>query len=132
MTLKETLTRNIGWKIGGLVLAIGLWFHLVTEKVYEKAFSAEVVSVGLANNLVIENIKPEMTKIAFTGTGKQLIRLALTDQLKLRIDLSNIEKPGIYEHKFSLLDLYPIDPSIFLRITFQGNDRCQISVKSMT
>ncbi len=111
-------------------MALALWFHLTTEKIYERTYTAGIEYVGLAADLDIESITPKEADVTFTGTGKQLIKLAVSDDIKLRIDLSAIKKPGQYEHSFSFIDIYPIDPSVYFRIVFPFVNRCNIIVKS--
>jgi hypothetical protein len=128
VAFKEVITRNIGWKIGGLVMALALWLHLATEKIYEKDFSVQIEVTGLPDDLRVDKIEPETAEVAIMGTGKQLLRLAISDDLKLLVDLSNVERPGVYEHKFNLVDIHPIDASAFKRVSFAGAERYKISV----
>lgn len=118
----------MGWKIGGLVMGLALWLHLATEKVYEKSFAVEIEITGLASDLQVEKIEPEMTEVAVMGSGKQLLRLALSDRLKILVDLRKVTKPGVYEHKFNLTDIDPINASAFKRVSFSGVERYRISV----
>lgn len=109
-------------------MALALWLHLATEKVYEKSFAVEIEVTGLADDLQVDRIEPESAEVAIMGTGKQLLRLALSDNLRLLVDLSRVNKPGIYEHKFNLIDIHPIDASAFQRVSFSGAERYRISV----
>jgi hypothetical protein len=126
--LKEIFTKNIGWKIGGLALALALWFHLATEKVYEKNFAVDIEAVGLAENLAIGKIVPPTADITVTGTGKQLLKLSFLEQLTLKADLSGIKTPGVYRHKFNIVDIYPIDVSMYQRISLSGNGDVEIFI----
>lgn len=128
MGLKEIFTKNIGWKIGGLVLALALWFHLATEKVYEKNFDVDIETVGLADNLAVGKIVPAKANIAVTGTGKQLLKLSFLEELILRTDLSDIRNPGVYRRKFNLADIHPIDVSMYRRISLSGDGDFQIFI----
>ena len=130
MTFKEKLTSNIGWKITGILLALALWFHLATEKNYEKSFSAEIEFIGLAQNMAVDSFAPEITEFVIEGTGKQLISLSLSHEFTIRIDLSHITEPGIYEHKFSQLDIAPLDYHKSNKFSFSSGDICKISIKN--
>jgi hypothetical protein len=130
--LKEIFTKNMGWKIGGLVMAVALWLHLATEKIYEKNFTVEIEVAGLADDLRIDSIEPESAEIAITGTGKQLLRLSFSDELKIIVDVSNIREPGVYVNKFNLMDIHPIDASAFSRVSFAGTERYRISIVEKT
>ncbi len=113
-------------------MAVILWLHLATEKIYEKNFTVEIEVTGLAENLRIDGIKPESAEIAITGTGKQLLRLAFSDDLKILVDLSGINGPGVYEDNFNMIDIRPIDTSAFRNISFSRFDRYRISIVEKT
>lgn len=121
MRLKEILLKNIGWKIGGLVLALTLWFHLATERTYEKNFPASFEIIGLSENLKVEKIVPPEGHVTITGTGKQLLKLSFSAHLKLVVNLSATRSAGVVEHRFDIADLLPIDPSQYRRVTFSGD-----------
>ena len=129
MTFKEVFSKNIGWKIGGVVLALMLWFHLATEKTYEENFTAEIEYSGLSGDLYVEKIVPEITEIAVTGTGKQLAYLAFSEELKIRIDLSGVDEPGIFRHNLNPFEIYTIDPLEYAGITFPSGNVCSFSIK---
>lgn len=113
-------------------MAVILWLHLATEKIYEKNFTVEIEVTGLAENLRIDRIEPESGEIAITGTGKQLLRLAFSDDLKILIDLSGVNGPGVYENKINLMDIHPIDASAFRRVSLAKIDRYEISIVEKT
>lgn len=121
MGFKENLTKNIGWKIGGLVMALALWFHLATEKTYDKTFAVDIEVIGLSPDLQLRNPEPPKALVTITGTGKQLIKLSLVGDLKLVANLSSVKQPGRVDHRFNIADLVPIDPSQYRRITFAGD-----------
>ncbi len=132
MGLRTIFTKNIGWKIGGLVMAVALWLHLATEKIYEESFTIRIEVTGLAEDLRIDRIEPESVEIAITGTGKQLLRLSFSDKLKIHVDLSGISEPGVYEDDFNMIDIRPIDASAFRNISFSRFDRYRISIVDKT
>lgn len=113
-------------------MAIALWLHLATEKTYEKNFTVAIEVAGLADDLRIDTIEPESAEIAITGTGKQLLRLSFSNELKIIVDVSNIREPGVYVNKFNLMDIYPIDASAFRRVSFAGTERYRISIVEKT
>jgi len=129
VTFKESLTNNIGWKIAGILLALALWFHLATEKDYEKIVRVEMEFVGLPQNMVVEKTDPEFMDIAVTATGKQLISLSFSEELKLKIDLSHIDSPRSYKHTCVPLEVYPKDHNQYRDLSFPNGDLCRISIK---
>ncbi len=129
MTFKEVFSKNIGWKIGGVVLALMLWFHLATEKTYEENFMAEIEFTGLSNDFYVERIVPDIAEITVAGTGKQLAYLAFSEELKIRIDLSEVNEPGIFKHNMNPFEIYTIDPLEYAGITFPSGNVCSLSIK---
>ncbi len=113
-------------------MAVALWLHLATEKTYDKNFTVEIEVSGLAQDLRLDSIEPEFTEITITGTGKQLLRLTFSDELKILVDLGDIDGPGIYENKLNLADIRPIDISAFRHISFARIDRYRISIVEKT
>lgn len=111
-----------------MLLALALWFHLATEKVYERNFDVDIEAVRLAENLTVEKIVPPMASIAVTGTGKQLLKLSFLEDLTLRADLSDIKSPGVYRRKFNLVDIHPIDVSMYRRISLSGDGDFEIFI----
>lgn len=128
MRLKEILLKNIGWKIGGLILALALWFHLATERIYEKSYPADIEVIGLSDNLRVEKIVPPDLEVTVTGTGKQLIKLSISNELMLKANLAAVKNPGVYEHRFTIADLRLIDPTQYRRISFPGDAICSIYI----
>lgn len=129
---KEVFTRNIGWKIGGLVLALALWFHLATEKIYERSFPVNIEFVGLSKDLDVAGISPPGATITITGTGKQLLKLSVTGRLSLIADLSYIRNPGPASIRLTIANLARIDPSQFRKITLEGNGVFNLDIKEKT
>jgi YbbR domain-containing protein len=126
---KELLTNNIGWKIGGVILALMLWFHLTTEETYEENFTAEIEYSGLSEGFYVEQIEPPAAEILIAGTGKQLAYLSAANKPKIRIDLSAIDEPGDYKYDISPLEIYTIDPYEYSGIKFASGNRCSFSVR---
>jgi len=129
VSLKESLTNNIGWKIGGIVLALMLWFHLTTEETYEESFTAEIEYIGLAEGFYVEKIEPPETEIVIAGIGKQLAYLSVADKPKIRIDLSSVDEPGDYDYDISPLEIYSIDAFDYSSVKFPSGHRCSVSVR---
>ena len=130
MALKDKLFRNLGWKIGGLVLALALWFHLATEKIYQREFKAIIEVISLAPNLEVASIEPSQVEISFIGTGKQLLQLMLSGKMRLKLDFSLISRPGEYDEAMKPSDLFDIDISSFRSVTLTSGDHCLVIVKS--
>ena len=132
MNFKEIFTNNIGWKIGGIVLALMLWIHLTTEKHYEAHYTIPIEYSGLTDDFYVEKIEPPEVEVKIIGTGKQLAYLDLVNAPGIRLDLSAIEEAGVYRYNITLLQIYNIDPYEYSTVDFPQNDRCSVVVKRRT
>jgi YbbR domain-containing protein len=132
LNLKEKLFSNLGWKIAAFLLALVLWFHVATEKTYEKTFPVKIQAVGLRRNLQVENIEPATTAVSTVATGKQLLQLMLSGGIRAYINLSNVFGPGQYEYTINLSNLHDIDVSVYRGLTIVGGDHFVITVKPRT
>ncbi len=132
MNLKEKLFSNLGWKIAAFLLALVLWFHVATEKTYERTFPVKIQAVDLRRNLQVESIEPPTTAISTVATGKQLLQLMLSGGVRAYINLSNVFAPGQYEYTINLSNLHDIDVSVYRGLTIVGGDHFVITVKPRT
>jgi YbbR domain-containing protein len=132
LSLKDKLFANLGWKIVAILLALVLWFHVATEKIYEKRFPARVEVSGLARDLEVEAIDPAAADVSVIGTGKELLQLMLSGGLKARIDVSPVSRPGVYDYEFGLANLYNVDVSSFKNMTILSGNHLKLVVKSRT
>ncbi len=132
MNLKEKLLSNLGWKIVALLLALVLWFHVATEKTYEKTFPAKIEIEGLKVGLQVQNIEPSSAAVSVIGTGKQILQLMLSGGPKAYLDLAFVSRPGQYEYSINTTNLRDLDPSAFRGVTFIGGNQFVITVKSRT
>lgn len=129
MSFKESFANNIGWKIGGIVLALMLWIHLTTEETYEGDFTADIEYIGLSDGFYVEKIDPPTAEIVIAGTGKQLAYLNVVNKPKIRINLSSVDEPGDFSYDFSPLEIYNIDPYEYSGIKFSSGNHCSISIR---
>jgi hypothetical protein len=99
--VRRKLFKNLGWKLGGLVLALILWFHLTTEQQFQKEIVVDIKYINLPKNL---ELAPESQKLAYlriTANGKVLFRLLYLDKIELIMDLSDFSSPGRYFRKLT-------------------------------
>lgn len=132
MSLKEKLFANLGWKIVAILLALVLWFHVATEKTYEKIFLTKIDSIGLYKNLEIEKIEPTSTRVSVIGSGKQILQLMFSGGVTAYVDLAGISRPGRYEFDLGISNLYDIESSAFRNITFISENRIVVYIKAKT
>jgi len=130
LSLKEKLFSNLGWKIVAILLALVLWFHIATEKTYEKVFLTKIDTIGLYKNLEIEKIEPLSTRVSVIGSGKQLLQIMFSGGVTAYIDLAGITRPGRYEFNLNLSNLYDIESSAYRNITFISENHVVIYIKA--
>lgn len=111
------------------MLAFVLWFHVATEKVYEKRFPAKIQAIGLSPKLEIEKVDPGTAEIAIIASGKQLLQLALSGGVIAYFDFSLVTRPGEYEYDLGLSDLHDIDISEYRSVTLISGNHFRIAVK---
>jgi len=99
--LKKKLFKNIGWKIGGLVLALALWFHLTTERQFTRDITLDIEYVNVPTNLDVSPDSPRSAIVEITTKGKMLFKLLYFDEPKIAIDVSEFILPGDYTMRFS-------------------------------
>jgi len=109
-----------------------LWFHVATEKIYEKTFPVKIQTIGLRNNVGVQDISPASTDISVVATGKQLLQLMLSDGLTAYIDLSFVSRPGQYEYTINSSNLHDVDASGFRNLTFIGPIKFVVTVRPRT
>ncbi len=82
-----------------LLLAILLWFLVVTEKVFEDTFAIPIVVVGIPPGKTPDAEIPKTAIVRFHGRAKELIRLHYVSQPHFNLDLSGISERRIIKLK---------------------------------
>ena len=83
------ITANFGIKILSLLTAFLLWFHVITEKGYEKTIQIPISYVNLPENLLLTKQPPKLAKVKVRGKGKELLRFG--QNIKVELDLGETE-----------------------------------------
>jgi|GEM_PF-4768691 len=84
--------NNIALKIGALLIAILLWFHVVTEKVVYETVEAPIRYQNLPDTLVIVGTSADAISFQIKTKVKQLILLNLFGHPFTRINLEKVKK----------------------------------------
>lgn len=87
------LTRNFGWKIFSLFLAILMWFALAQEPEIATALSAPVQYKSMPDDLDISSDAVERVHLEVRGPSNRLSGRNLEDAVVL-LDLSGVHAPG--------------------------------------
>jgi YbbR domain-containing protein len=97
------LFENLWVKIAALILAILLWFHVATEKVYQDDVYLPLTSVDITGDLLLIEPPPDSILITVAATGKKLLR---TDWKKRGLKLLiNRNHPGRFRVEFGANNL---------------------------
>jgi YbbR domain-containing protein len=97
----RAVTRNLGWKLGSLVLSVSLWFAIVGEPELVSTHSAPILYKSLPPDLLIGAAATDSVRLELRGPASKLTAGNLSDVAVL-LDLSSIGGPG--ERTFTLSD----------------------------
>jgi YbbR domain-containing protein len=83
--------QNFWFKLVALLMALLLWFHVATDKVYEytRSFSLEISNIP-AHLILAEKI-PDQVKVKIRGKGKELLKLLLAERESIKIDVKELK-----------------------------------------
>ena len=98
MSLKKSLTENIGVKIIALVVAMFVWFNASGQKEVVWLKMIPITIENVPDSLVVSGAVPSEVEISITGTKRQLI-LTGFKRLSLIVDLAGAATGG---HRISL------------------------------
>ena len=70
-------------------MALLLWFHVATEKVYEYTKSFPVRISNIPKELILSEEVPEEVQVKIQGKGKELLKLLLMEKKNLQIDIGD-------------------------------------------
>lgn len=99
--MKRKLFKNLGWKTGGLLLALALWFHLTTERQFTRDITLDIDYVNVPSYLELSPESDKSAIVEITAKGKKLFKLLYFDEPKIIINVSDYTMPGDYSLRFS-------------------------------
>jgi len=97
------LFDNLGLKLFALLLALLLYFHVLTDRPSEQTLYFPVTVEGLPDSLALASAVPTEVGVRLRGTGKQLIRLGLTKP-PVRLSLAGVT-PGMFQRALGPADV---------------------------
>ena len=97
------LFDNLGLKLFALLLALLLYFHVLTDRPSEQTLYFPVTVEGLPDSLALASTVPTEVGVRLRGTGKQLIRLGLTKP-PVRLSLAGVT-PGMFQRALGPADV---------------------------
>ena len=101
--LRSMLFDNLGIKFVALLLALALYLHVYTERPATMIVAFPLEITDLADSLSLTGGAPEPVRAELRGTGKQLIRLRLTEP-RIKVSLAGV-RAGHYERMVVADDL---------------------------
>lgn len=95
------ITRNFGWKLGSLALAVLLWFAILGEPELVTTHTAPILYKSLPQGLLIGSDALDQVRVELRGPSGKLSPERLAEMAVL-LDLSDVKGPG--ERTFTLSD----------------------------
>jgi len=111
--IRAFLFENLGLKLVAILLAVAVYLHVYTDRPATMVISFPIEVTGLADSLSYSGRIPGSIEAELRGTGKQLIRLRLTEP-RLKVSLAGIG-PGHFQQRVVMDDL-PVATTDKLRI----------------
>ena len=74
-SLRDFFTQNLGYKLIALLLALLLWFDVTSDETTIIEYPVPLRIAVEGRDMIITNEIPEEVEVAFTGTGRELLRL---------------------------------------------------------
>jgi hypothetical protein len=95
------ITRNFGWKLGSLALAVLLWFAILGEPELVTTHATPILYKSLPQGLLIGSDALDEVRVELRGPSGKLSPDRLSEMAVL-LDLSEVKGPG--ERTFTLSD----------------------------
>ncbi len=97
--------RRHSLRLWSLLIAFVLWFQVHGSGVGSLGIDAPLQVRGLHNQLMIVNDLPETVRVTVTGLQARINHLS-RDDVRITIDASDINKPGVMERAISIQDVH--------------------------
>ena len=98
--MNKKFLKNPGWKIGALLLALALWFHLTTEKQFSKEITVDIDYLNVPAGFALADDSQKSVQVELTTDGKRLFKILYFEEIKAEIDLSDFTRAGSYSIEF--------------------------------
>lgn len=86
-------TRNIGWKLLSLLLAVLLWLVIVRDPEMTTMINVPVLYRGMPETLEINSQLVENVQVEIRGPSRQLTPESVADSMVI-LDLGSVSRPG--------------------------------------
>ena len=96
-------------------MALLLWFHVATDKMYEHTETFPLEIFNISERLILAERLPDQVAVKIRGKGKELLKLLLAEKKSLKIDAKEFKRG---ETKYNIKPEYiPIPEGLELKIT---------------
>jgi len=99
--IRRLVSKNLGWKLGSLLLAILLWLAFSATPDIISTHAAPILYRNLPPSLLVAGDTPESIHVELRGPANQLTAASLADTVAL-FDLASVSGPG--ERTFTISD----------------------------
>lgn len=93
--------QNFWFRLVAIIMALFLWFHVATDKMYEHQYSFPLEIFNISERLILAEKLPEQVTVTIRGKGKELLKLLLAEKKSLKIDAQEFNRGET---------TYPINP----------------------
>lgn len=124
--LRGLLLENMGIKLVAVLLALVVYLHVYTDRPAGMTVAFLVETTDLADSLAIVSRTPMAVLAELKGTGKQLIRLRLTEP-RLKISLAGVGS-GRFQRAVTVDDLPSVVSSGLEVARFVGPQMIEVQI----
>lgn len=121
--LRDFFTRNLGYKLVALLLALLLWFDVTTDETTIIDYPVPLRIAVEGQDMIVVNDPPDEVEVSFSGSGKELIRLDKDDLLIQKEVVGGVNDTTIVD-----LDLQDVQRPTDLNVTPIGMSPSRIRV----
>jgi len=98
--VNKKIFKNPGWKIGGLLLAFALWFHLSTGGQFSREITVDIEYTNVPHGLMLSVDSQKSVRVEITTDGKRMFKILYFEELIVLMDLSDLTRAGSYSIEF--------------------------------
>lgn len=107
--------QSFSFKLAAIVMALLLWFHVATDKVYEHSHTFPLEILDVPERLILAEEIPDHIDVKVRGRGKALLKLLLAEKKSIQIDAQEFKR-GETDHSIEP-ERVPIPEGLELRVT---------------
>jgi len=91
--MRLSVAKNLGWKLGSLIVAILLWVAMSSEPEVVTTHVAPVIYQNLPSGFMIGGTPPDTVRLELSGPASELTPAAL-DPMNVKFDLTSAAVPA--------------------------------------